>query len=62
VIAYWNITGLKSRLTVAVYEHGYQKGIVIHTGIFGSDLIPKDRGMQVFLTAAIRYLASHTSP
>ena len=24
--------------------------------------MPKDRGMQVFLTAAVRYLASHTSP
>jgi hypothetical protein len=60
VIAYWNITGLKSQLTVAVYEHQYQQGIVIHTGIFGSDLIPKDQEMQFFLAAAVRYLASHS--
>jgi hypothetical protein len=61
VIAYWNITGLKSRnLTVAVYEHEYRKGIVIHTGIFGSDIIYSDREMQFFLAAALRRLASHT--
>jgi hypothetical protein len=45
-----------------VYEHEYQKGVVIHTGVFGSDLVPKDREMQFFLTAAVRRLASHTSP
>ena len=59
VIAYWDVRGLESsNLTVAVYEHEYQKGIVINTGIFGSDLISKDQEMQFFLTAAVRRLAS----
>lgn len=63
VIAYWNISGLKSRrLTVAVYEHGYKKGMVIHTGIFRCDLISKDQEMQFFLTAAARRLVSALLP
>ena len=62
VIAYWDVRGLKSRnLTVAAYEHAYQKGIVISTGIFGDDLISKDQEMQFFLTAAVRRLASRAS-
>lgn len=59
VIAYWIISGLKSHLlTVAVYEHAYQKGLIIHTGIFGSDLISKDKEMQFFLVAGVKQLAS----
>jgi hypothetical protein len=59
VIAYWNITGLKlHNLIVAVYEHDYLTGTVIHTGIFGSDILAKDRLMQLFLTAAVERLAS----
>jgi hypothetical protein len=62
VIAYWNISGLKLRMpTVAVYEHEYQKGAVIHTGIFGSDLISNEQQMQFFLTAAVRHLVSHST-
>jgi hypothetical protein len=53
VIAYWDITGLKVNVgTVAVYEHDYRKGMVIHTGIFGSDIMA-DPEMQFFLQAAI---------
>ncbi len=37
---------------VAVYEHNYQKGAVIHTGIFASDAILVDKQMQFFLIAA----------
>jgi hypothetical protein len=59
VIAYWNITGLKlHNLTVAVYEHDYLMGSVIHTGIFGSDILARDQLMQLFLTAAVERLAS----
>jgi hypothetical protein len=62
VIAYWDVSGLKSRnLTVAAYEHEYQRGIVINTGIFGSDLISKDQEMQFLLTAAVSHLGSYTS-
>jgi hypothetical protein len=51
-IAYWRIAGLKDNVgTVAVYEHGYRKGTVIHTGVFGSDIIA-DPQMQFFLQAA----------
>jgi hypothetical protein len=53
VIAYWKIAGLKGNVgTVAVYEHNYRKGTVIHTGIFGSDIMT-DIQMQFFLQAAV---------
>jgi hypothetical protein len=59
-IAYWDVSGPKktANLTVAMYEHEYRKGVVIHTGIFGSDLLPKDPQIQFFFTEAIRLLAS----
>jgi hypothetical protein len=59
VIAYWNVTHLGSKaLTVAVYEHEYGAGTVIHTGVFGSDLIATDPCMQFLLTSSVGYLAS----
>lgn len=59
VIAYWSITNLRPKnLTVAVYEHEYGAGSVIHTGVFGSDLIAEDPAMQLLLTSAVGYLAS----
>jgi hypothetical protein len=63
VIAFWNVTHLKMNPmpTVAVYEHEYLKGMVIHTGIFGSDLISRDPCMEFFLTAAIQRLVSHSA-
>lgn len=63
VIAYWDISGLESRTpTVAVYEHKYQQGVVIHTGIFASELISKDQQMQFFFVAAMSHLASQPIP
>ncbi len=58
IIASWTILGnLKnSGLTVAMYEHYYQKGSVIHTGISGSDIIATDPKMQFFLHQAIQQL------
>lgn len=53
VIAYWRVVGLKEKVgTVAVYEHHYREGTVIHTGVFGSEIIT-DPQMQFFLQAAV---------
>lgn len=54
IIAYWQVNNLKNSVgIVAAYEHSYQKGIVIHTGIFGTDIIATDPQMQFFLLASI---------
>jgi hypothetical protein len=56
VIASWDIISkLKiPGMTVAMYEHYYQKGSVIHTGISGSDIIATEPHMQLFLHQAIQ--------
>jgi len=54
VIAIWQISNLKhSEWTVAAYEHDYRYGVVIHTGVFGTDIIATDKGMQYLLLASI---------
>ena len=60
VIAYWplkaptaasvNYVGNK---VVATYEHDYGKGIVIHMGIFGTDLITDNVQFQLLVLASI---------
>jgi len=60
VIAYWPLTAFKStdvsyisHKVVATYEHDYGKGIVVHMGIFGTDLITDDVQFQLLLLASI---------
>lgn len=59
VIAFWQVSHLKRyNLTVAVYEHDYMGGTVIHTGIFGTDIIGTDKELQFLLLASIGFKSS----
>jgi hypothetical protein len=54
IIALWNVSNLKQHnLTVAAYELNQGNGTIIHTGVFGSDIISTDREMQFFLRKAV---------
>jgi hypothetical protein len=60
VIAYWPIqltnpsaASYVSGKVVATYEHDYGKGMVIHMGVFGTDIIGFDAQCQLLLLAAI---------
>src|SRR5208337_846245 len=57
-IALWEVSPPKGNWIVAAYEHDYQSGMVIHTGIFGTDIIATDAELQFFLLASIGYLPS----
>jgi len=46
VIAYWNVKHLSENGVVAFYSHNYGKGVVIHTGIFATDVLASDSQMQ----------------
>ncbi|MDA4130927.1 MAG: hypothetical protein OK457_09165 [Thaumarchaeota archaeon] len=53
VIAYWNLKSLKAGGTVAVYSHVYGKGVVIHTGIFATDVIASNSQMQFVILVSM---------
>jgi len=54
VIAFWQVNHLKRHdLIVAAYEHDYRRGMVIHTGVFGTDIIATDKELQFLLLASI---------
>ncbi|MDG6933114.1 MAG: hypothetical protein JRN68_00275 [Nitrososphaerota archaeon] len=54
VIALWNLKGYNG--TLAIYEHQFGKGRVIHVGAFGTDILVKDIGMQFFLLTVLGLL------
>lgn len=61
VIAYWQVSNLRHpSWIVAAYEHGYQKGMVIHSGVFGTDIIATDIQFQYFIIGSI-FLTSSNS-
>ena len=65
VILYWLVSNLSPRhrnLTVAAYEHYYRAGTVIHTGVFGTDIIAQSKEMQFFLLSAIGPIPQNQSP
>jgi hypothetical protein len=56
IIAYWNTTHLppdKQNITVAAYELDIGNGSVVHSCVFGSDIIASNTDMQLFLLDAI---------
>ena len=60
VIAYWPLTAFKStdvsyvsHKVVATYEHDYGKGIIVHMGVFGTDLIADNAQFQLLLLVSI---------
>jgi hypothetical protein len=54
IIALWNLKGYNA--TVAVYEHDFGKGRVIHFGVFGTDILMNDNEMQFFLLSVLGLL------
>jgi hypothetical protein len=54
IIATWKLTNwLNSSETVATYSHAYQNGLVIHAGIFGTDIIATNYEFQFFILVSI---------
>ena len=59
VIAYWDVDNwTNSSQVVATYSYLYQHGVVIHSGIFGTDLIANNYQMQFFLLLAMLSITS----
>ncbi|PSN81866.1 hypothetical protein B9Q01_09700 [Candidatus Marsarchaeota G1 archaeon OSP_D] len=59
IIAYWRLTNLHHKgWVVAIYEHKYLQGSVIHTGVFGTDIIASDQEFQYFVIQALYYFAA----
>lgn len=54
VIALWNLRGYNG--TLAMYEHLFGKGRVIHVGVFGTDILMKDIEMKFFLLTVLGLL------
>ncbi|MFX1483294.1 MAG: hypothetical protein ACFFCP_08900 [Promethearchaeota archaeon] len=57
VIGYWNFVNASESpaYPVAAYMHRYREGVVIHSGIMASDVMPSDEFLSVFLAASIRF-------
>jgi hypothetical protein len=54
MIVNWDLDNwANSSEIVASYSHSYQSGLVIHSGIFGTDLIGSDYQMQFFILVSI---------
>jgi hypothetical protein len=54
VITYWDVDNwTNSSQVVASYSHIYQHGTVIHSGIFGTDIVANNYQMQFFLLLAM---------
>ena len=54
IIVYWDVDNwTNSSEIVATYSHSYQGGLVIHSGIFGTDLIANNLQMQFFVLVSI---------
>lgn len=58
IIAKWDVSGVPPGTLVAAYELKYGAGRVLHTGVFGSDLIGSDPQMQYFLLSMLSYAIS----
>jgi len=60
VIAYWRLSYSKHPdWVVAIYEHRYQRGSLIHLGVFGTDILSQDKALQYFVLASIYYFTNY---
>ncbi len=59
IIARWVLQGADPSNVVAAYELKSGKGTVLHTGVFGSDLIGRDEQFKVFVLNMIAYTLDH---
>jgi hypothetical protein len=53
IISYWILSNFRSRDLITAYSHVYIKGVVVHTGIFGTDILGTNSQMQFFVLTAI---------
>jgi hypothetical protein len=54
IIAYWDVDNwTNTTQVVATYSHQYQRGLVIHSRIFGTDLIANNYQMQFLVLVSI---------
>ncbi|MEM0118651.1 MAG: hypothetical protein QXV32_09390, partial [Conexivisphaerales archaeon] len=55
IIATWQRKQPMDHFTIVSYIHRYMKGLVIHFGAMGSDIIATDRSAQSFLLLCLEY-------